>query len=251
MKGIRTMLGFTAVLAATASTGLAGMAVTPLSGGLSTLPVAPGGSFSVDLMTSGTPLIDSAVFTVEFSKSGLQLTGYTWGGGFNGTPFDGSLPPQASLPVPVDELTYDTPGSIEKVDIYFDSYTATPFAVGTSTPLVTLTFTVPVGFDYGTPSGVTISVVPDTFVLGEAPFAVDGGQFTITYKAPGDLNADGKVDGTDFLDWQAGFGTVYDGQDFLDWQANFGTGVPSQVPEPGTLALLSLGAMVLTRRRRT
>jgi hypothetical protein len=66
---------------------------------------------------------------------------------------------------------------------------------------------------------------------------------------PGDFNGDGKVDGADFLDWQAGFGTLYDGQDFLNWQANFGTGSTS-VPEPCTLALLGLGALAAVRRRR-
>ena len=39
----------------------------------------------------------------------------------------------------------------------------------------------------------------------------------------GDFDADGDVDGADFLSWQRGFGTTYDAGDLTDWQDNFGT----------------------------
>jgi hypothetical protein len=59
---------------------------------------------------------------------------------------------------------------------------------------------------------------------------------TVTALAPGDFNGDGKVDGVDFLIWQAHYPTAsgatpdigdangdgkVDGTDFLIWQANY------------------------------
>lgn len=43
-----------------------------------------------------------------------------------------------------------------------------------------------------------------------------------TQVATGDFNADGDVDGSDFLSWQRGFGSTYDANDLTDWQANYG-----------------------------
>jgi hypothetical protein len=83
----------------------------------------------------------------------------------------------------------------------------------------------------------------------------------------GDFNGDGKVDGLDFLVWQAGYpnrtgqatqwhgdgngdGKV-DGLDFLAWQAAYrpgGAGAPA--PEPVGAALLALGALALPRGLR-
>lgn len=111
---------------------------------------------------------------------------------------------------------------------------------------------------------------------GAAPFLI------------GDLNSDTVVDGNDLAVWQAKYGMPFDptfpsivatngdldgdfdtdGRDFLLWQRGFGnTGVagPFQptamaryvpilevvsVPEPGTLAMLSLSLFIFSRRRK-
>ena len=91
-------------------------------------------------------------------------------------------------------------------------------------------------------------------------------------QAPGDVDRDGSVDGRDFLTWQRGVGTTsgatitdgdtngdgqVDGDDLLVWQEHYGgvesaMAVGAAVPEPGGLALLLGGMLVLggTRRRR-
>jgi hypothetical protein len=95
------------------------------------------------------------------------------------------------------------------------------------------------------------------------------------YAAPlaGDFNNDGSVNQADLTVWKSQFGTTLTGADFLAWQRNFGatsagagskiaTGVvkyetiaslaaAAAVPEPGSLALLAIGAvaMVVNRRR--
>ncbi len=62
---------------------------------------------------------------------------------------------------------------------------------------------------------------------------------------PGDFDSDGDVDGTDFLTWQRGFGSLFDESDLADWQANFGASArvgSSQatfaVPEPCQMPLI-------------
>jgi hypothetical protein len=86
----------------------------------------------------------------------------------------------------------------------------------------------------------------------------------------GDFDADGDVDGDDFLAWQAGFGMTagatradgdadtdgdVDGDDFLIWQSQFGTvdrRDAAAVPEPASYLLplihaLALGALMRPR----
>jgi hypothetical protein len=94
-------------------------------------------------------------------------------------------------------------------------------------------------------------------------------QFTVT-PIPGDFDADGDVDGADFVAWQANFpkamgatlaqgdadgdGDV-DGADFVVWQTHFpftpGPGA-SPVPEPTAflIATLSIPAVAWSARRR-
>jgi hypothetical protein len=71
-------------------------------------------------------------------------------------------------------------------------------------------------------------------------------QGTVQYVAtptPGDFDFDGDVDGSDFLVWQRGFGTIYTAADLIDWENNFGVplalAAASSVPEPTTLTILS------------
>jgi len=86
----------------------------------------------------------------------------------------------------------------------------------------------------------------------------------------GDFDGDGDVDAADLQILEAGFGTSsgattgdgdadgdgdVDGEDYLAWQLNYGTtpGPLSQnaaVPEPGSLALLTIAGLLLTSLRR-
>jgi hypothetical protein len=73
----------------------------------------------------------------------------------------------------------------------------------------------------------------------------------------GDLNYDGSVTISDFIDLAANFNTSYGGASFpisAEDQAtlsNFAAGIgASSTPEPGTFALLALGAGIASHRRR-
>jgi len=73
---------------------------------------------------------------------------------------------------------------------------------------------------------------------------------------PGDFDADGDVDGNDFLVWQRGLGSTHDAADLADWRANFGSGsvgAAAAVPEPGALWLglaSAAAALSVSMRRR-
>jgi hypothetical protein len=87
----------------------------------------------------------------------------------------------------------------------------------------------------------------------------------------GDFDADGDVDGSDFLDWQTSIGTtvspagegadgngdgVVDGLDLIGWQNAFGETTSSvssgsALPEPGAPALLASAALGLLAARLT
>ncbi|MGB2822376.1 MAG: PEP-CTERM sorting domain-containing protein, partial [Phycisphaerae bacterium] len=80
----------------------------------------------------------------------------------------------------------------------------------------------------------------------------------------GDADLDGRVAREDFHALEVGFGSPdpdwfdgdfnFDGRvdflDYLTWKANAGDAVPGAVPEPTTLAILAVGIVVLTGRRR-
>ena len=80
---------------------------------------------------------------------------------------------------------------------------------------------------------------------------------------PGDFDGDGDVDGVDFGLWQVGYGMTsgatradgdadgdgdVDGVDFGIWQTNYTP--PGLVPEPTTMALLTLGALAVLQPSR-
>ena len=54
---------------------------------------------------------------------------------------------------------------------------------------------------------------------------------------PADFDADGDVDGADFLDWQRGFSSTYVAADLTDWEDNFGASVSSAAASMATAPL--------------
>jgi len=73
----------------------------------------------------------------------------------------------------------------------------------------------------------------------------------------GDFDADGDVDGRDFLVWQRGAGTLYQADDLADWQENYGMSLAplaelQTVPEPSSTVIASLlvFGMLVPRRRK-
>lgn len=77
----------------------------------------------------------------------------------------------------------------------------------------------------------------------------------------GDFNADGVVDGADFLAWQRGAGTTFISQQLEDWKANLGaslpavsgasTGAVAAVPEASAFALALSGLVAIALRSVT
>jgi hypothetical protein len=72
---------------------------------------------------------------------------------------------------------------------------------------------------------------------------------------PGDFDGDSDVDGRDFLVWQRGESPVpLSATDLADWQNNYGAGGAlasfAAVPEPGSLLLAAMSAVLVIRRRR-
>jgi hypothetical protein len=79
----------------------------------------------------------------------------------------------------------------------------------------------------------------------------DNYKLTSKLTRPGDFDADGDVDGGDFLVWQRGLGTTYDAADLADWKANFGgsaVGAVGAIPEPSSIAIVLVGLGGLTFR---
>jgi hypothetical protein len=109
----------------------------------------------------------------------------------------------------------------------------------------------------------------ETQLVGGAPHAGEGWTilkgFTLrvtelrAFAPSADFDADGDVDGEDFLVWQSGFGNGAggdadgdgdtDGEDFLVWQSQFGASPGGNsgaaIPEPGSLALVALIGLML------
>ena len=89
-----------------------------------------------------------------------------------------------------------------------------------------------------------------------------------TPAGPGDSNVDGCTDGLDYVIWSSNYDPLtggkawwqgdsngdglVDGLDYVVWSSNCLQGCPGSpgaIPEPGTALLLSLGALILARRR--
>lgn len=76
-------------------------------------------------------------------------------------------------------------------------------------------------------------------------------------EASGDFDADGDVDGMDFLKWQRGESpNPYSDTDLARWEEQYGNAWPAPlaaqatVPEPTSLALILVGLSAVPRRRR-
>lgn len=97
------------------------------------------------------------------------------------------------------------------------------------------------------------------FILGnEAAFRLATISFTSGTGPSGDFDADGDVDGRDFLVWQRGGSpNPVSAADLATWKANFGAtsgaGATGAIPEPTScgLAMLAAAGIVARRKRRS
>ena len=102
-------------------------------------------------------------------------------------------------------------------------------------------------------SNGTLDLLLESFDALNSPgvFTADGSIHIA--QEPGDLDNDGDVDGTDFLEWQRSLGTIYDATDLSIWETNFGNAplaATVSIPEPTTLTLSTLALLGMGYRRR-
>jgi hypothetical protein len=109
-------------------------------------------------------------------------------------------------------------------------------------------------------AGFTATAVEDTFDVEMLPTLTGALQWIVDYQSSavsllvvlaGDFDFNGEVNGFDFLHWQRdpSVGSL------ADWEANYGMVAPlsassAAVPEPNSLALLSLGGLLALRTFR-
>lgn len=152
--------------------------LSPLSGGSSSRNVTPGSSFTLDLMltSTGTDSNTSAIFTVDFSKPGLQYNSHAWLSPYDTSSIDNaSKPANNSLPVLLSQSTY-VAGSLDPgaIDTYFENFlSAGTFTTG---DILQMNLTVPSNFATGP---MTITTVPDTFDNGIGSVPTIGNTFTL------------------------------------------------------------------------
>jgi hypothetical protein len=92
----------------------------------------------------------------------------------------------------------------------------------------------------------------------DGPLWRDVNPFQLKIVLEGDFDADGDVDGNDFLLWQRGGSpNPLNPMDLAEWEANYGTtsstiAAAASIPEPSTLllSLLGLSTLCITRRCR-
>ncbi|TWU21389.1 PQQ-dependent sugar dehydrogenase [Bythopirellula polymerisocia] len=106
------------------------------------------------------------------------------------------------------------------------------------------------GFEIGLSPGQEAEVTDAGWDLGNSSLANSG--LAAPLLVPGDFNADGIVDGADFLAWQRGqSSSPLSETDLITWQAFFGTpanpihSAQSKVPEPSAAIVSLLGIAIL------
>jgi endo-1,4-beta-xylanase len=84
------------------------------------------------------------------------------------------------------------------------------------------------------------------------PIAInDDKSISVSIGLPGDFNADGNVDGADYVVWRKNPGSIYMPADYNIWRAHFGqstmisAGALAVVPEPSSAALLLISLTAL------
>lgn len=138
--------------------------------------VNQGDPLAVDLVLSsdapeGEDFNFAAIFRVEFSKPGLEYTGYAWYSPYvtNG-PDDNSVPD--TFPTTLTASSYP---STPAVDAYFENFLSSEeFTTG---PLVRMNLVVPQDFELGE---FTITAVPQTFDDGQRDVPTTGTSTTVT-----------------------------------------------------------------------
>ncbi len=117
-------------------------------------------------------------------------------------------------------------------------------------------------FDWGTLGGTFSAINLPTLASGltwnTSQLYTTGVLSVAGVGLPGDNNNNGVVDAADYVVWRKGLGTTYTQNDYDVWRANFGQQSGSgsgaianaAVPEPSTLALLIVGMLATSSRRR-
>lgn len=160
---------------------------TPVTGPTqdTSVTVKQGDSFNLDLLltSNASDTNFASVFTVQFSKQGLQYNSHTWGAPYttDGTD-DHSKPANNLLPLLITPSSYVAgSGDTGATDLYFENFLPDPLVFGTGTVL-SLNLTVPSNFPTGL---MTITTVPDSvdsFDNGTA-IPTTGASFTLNVTA--------------------------------------------------------------------
>jgi hypothetical protein len=165
-----------------ASAARAAYVLTPFSGGFNTITVAPGGSFSLDLVLTSEAADEhnSAIFRVVFSEPGLIYSGFTWQSPYT-LAYDDSKP-NTGFDILLDAATLSGPAYPDGVVDIELSNVVEPGTFTTGT-LVRLDLAVPA--DYSGAPTVYISAAPDTIANGfDIIDTAAGGDFTLNVPEP-------------------------------------------------------------------
>ena len=97
---------------------------------------------------------------------------------------------------------------------------------------------------------VNLNEIDPLFPLSDIEVDFDDVRLDAAPLTPGDFDADGNVDGADFLTWQRGRSTVYGTTDLTNWTGNYGgpaSVVAVSVPEPHSVAIFALSLLFAVR----